>query len=202
MAIREYTLECSQCTRRWLLPRQAWLKQVWQPCLTVKEEERIREWQEVHVRAMIVLWKREAERLPEKRRLQHGAVRHAVAYDASRQEIVCASCDRSYTPGYFKEFFGKAPCVKVTAQTWDDDQPIANLPSDWNALGGNSATVSVFDADKRLLYFMAGTQDRAGRLSFDLAAVDVDEASLVAHPPLADVGMAKCTDCVAAMVLA
>mmetsp|Transcript_5204 Transcript_5204/g.15457 ORF Transcript_5204/g.15457 Transcript_5204/m.15457 type:complete len:135 (+) Transcript_5204:501-905(+) len=81
---------------------------------------------------------------------------------------------------------------------WDDAKELEDVPSEWNTVGGNSATISVFDADARLLYFMAGTQ-KFGRINYDLAAVDVDAAAVKAHPPLAAVGMAGCKTCVAAL---
>ena len=48
---------------------------------------------------------------------------------------------------------------------------------------------------------MLGTQDRVGRLAYDLAAIDVDSAAVTAHPPLQEVGMAGCTTCVGALTL-
>jgi hypothetical protein len=87
-----------------------------------------------------------------------------------------------------------------TSGAWDAAKVIKNVPTKWNALGGNGATASAFSATDRALYFMAGIEDPdTGAAQFDLATIDVDAASVVSHPPLGEMGMAGCGDCLLAL---
>ena len=78
----------------------------------------------------------------------------------------------------------------VDGGKWAAPKKIADVPPRWNALYGNEATVSTFDAATRSMYFIAGTQDGQGNIvAEDLAAVNVDDATLVSHPKLSPVGL-------------
>jgi len=74
--------------------------------------------------------------------------------------------------------------------TWNTPVKITGVPTNWNGLYGNSATVSTFDEAGRDMYFIAGVQDSQGNIVDEyLAAVNVDTANLVANPKLAPVGL-------------
>lgn len=73
---------------------------------------------------------------------------------------------------------------------WAKPKKLVGVPSSWNALYGNEATVSTFDPVTKLMYFIAGTQDGQGNIvSEDLATVNVDDATVVTHPVLSPVGL-------------
>ena len=71
--------------------------------------------------------------------------------------------------------------------TWKHQQ-VSGVPSDWNALLGNSATVSTFKDGA--VTFIAGVQDAQGNIASQFfASVDVATAALRAHPKLAPIGL-------------
>ena len=85
---------------------------------------------------------------------------------------------------------------------WGTPRALSGVPANWNALGGNAATASAFDAPSRRLFLLAGHDDPAsGDVAFDLATIDVDSASVVMHPPLAPVGMPGCNSCLEALAV-
>jgi len=89
-----------------------------------------------------------------------------------------------------------------TSQQWDPARTLKNVPRMWDVLGGNAATVSAFDVDARAIFLLAGAADPVtGALKLDLATVNVEQASVTAHPPLASIGMPGCDSCVLAMSL-
>ena len=74
--------------------------------------------------------------------------------------------------------------------TWNAPVKITGVPANWNALYGNGATVSTFDAARRSVHFIAGVQNGDGDIVSEfLAAVDVDSGALKAQPKLAPVGL-------------
>lgn len=86
---------------------------------------------------------------------------------------------------------------------WEPPRPLIDVPTKWNALGGNAGTASAFDADSRTLFFLAGSADpgKIEQLSFDLGSLNVDTARITAHPPLAPVGMPQCTECLLTLTI-
>jgi hypothetical protein len=84
--------------------------------------------------------------------------------------------------------------------TWFS-KSLSNVPSKWDALGGNSGTASAFNPRSGLLYFTAGTTDpKSGDVAWELASVNVDLGAVVAHPPLSfDGPISKCADCLMAL---
>ena len=81
--------------------------------------------------------------------------------------------------------------LQPAAGKWNAPVKISGVPASWNGLYGNAATVSTFDAAGRSVYFIAGVQDEQSGdiVSEFLAAVDVDDGTLQAHPKLAPVGL-------------
>jgi hypothetical protein len=84
---------------------------------------------------------------------------------------------------------------------WDPAKNLKGVPPTWDALGGNSATASAFNPRNGQLYFTAGSNDpKTGNYAWDLASVNVDLGTVVAHPPLAfDGPISQCTDCLMAL---
>ena len=78
----------------------------------------------------------------------------------------------------------------LSTKKWKVSLAVTGVPSDWNALLGNSATVSTFDTVGRLMYFIAGDVNSGGNIegSF-LAAVNVDNGKLVSYPKMSRVGL-------------
>lgn len=75
--------------------------------------------------------------------------------------------------------------VDPASQKWDAPKPVTGVPTGWNALLGNSGSVSTFDAAARNIIFLAGEQDGQGNIvSSYVCNVDVDDASLKAHPKM------------------
>jgi hypothetical protein len=84
--------------------------------------------------------------------------------------------------------------------TWFS-KSLSNVPSKWDALGGNSGTASAFNPRSGLLYFTAGTTDpKSGDIAWELASVNVDLGAVITHPPLLfDGKISQCTDCLMAL---
>ena len=90
------------------------------------------------------------------------------------------------------------------AEAWDAEKELQAVPSYWNTVGGNEATVSAFSPETRTLYLMAGQQNGGGPgtpMQMELAAINVDDAAVVAHPALAPAGMPGCTTCIMGFAL-
>ena len=84
--------------------------------------------------------------------------------------------------------------------TWFS-KSLSGVPSKWDALGGNSGTASAFNSRSGLLYFTAGTTDpTSGEIAWELASVNVDLGTVMAHPPLSfDGPISQCSDCLMAL---
>ena len=87
-----------------------------------------------------------------------------------------------------------------SASKWETPKQIQNVPSGWDQLGGNQATVSAFDVASGSLILMAGHADPAtGDAKYELATIDVEVPKVLSHPKLVSVGMPGCMDCVTAL---
>jgi hypothetical protein len=89
--------------------------------------------------------------------------------------------------------------------TWLAPKVIANVPSYWNAIGGNYATASTFDAKSRSLMVFGGHNNQTtAQLAYELATIDVDQPAVLAHPSLGRVGppfwpAPGCAECLMAL---
>eukprot|EP00940_MAST-03C_sp_MAST-3C-sp2_P000144 g144.t1 len=73
--------------------------------------------------------------------------------------------------------------------SWNPPTKIEGIPSEWNAIYGNEATVSAFSEITRAIYFLAGVQDNGRIVSQYLVGVGVDSSALISVLELPKIGL-------------